>query len=166
MITQATHPSGQIVVNPRVEGFTKFEHPPIMNREVTLSLVIPGDIADESMDVEIGIVGSTGFMLEQGGDHLTGRLGDLFIGEISPPVSHFDLLFKPAQFLFHGGIKLDLHAIIDRSDDTYDFGRTVGELDILDLRNPAAPRCLSEATGQLRNLRRVRLQTTPLPPPA
>ena len=79
MITQATHPSGQIVVNPRVEGFTKFEHPTIMNREVTLSLVIPCHIADESMDVKIGIVGATRFMLEQGGDHLTSGLGHLFI---------------------------------------------------------------------------------------
>ena len=91
-------------MNPRIERFAQFEHLAVMDGEVTLPLLIPRHVADEGMDVKIGIVGAAGFMLEQGRDHFTRGLGYFLIGQVAAPVPHRDLCFKPTQFLFHGGI--------------------------------------------------------------
>ena len=49
---------------PRIERFTEFQHPAIVNGEIAFPFPIPGHVANQGMNVEIGIIGSAGFMLE------------------------------------------------------------------------------------------------------
>ena len=101
-IAQDSHPCRQIIVNPRIERFAQFQHPAIVNSKVAFTLLIPGHVADEGMDMEIGIIGTAGFMLEKSRDHLTRWLGHFLVGQFAAPVPDGDEGFKPAQFLFDG----------------------------------------------------------------
>ena len=108
LIAEIAHTRRQIVVNPRVQRRAQFQHLAVMNRQILLPFLIPGHVADERMDMKIGIIGAAGFMLEQSGQHLSRRLGHLFIGQISAPIPHIDLLLKPFQFVLHRSVKLAL----------------------------------------------------------
>ncbi len=106
-----------------------------MKGEVAVALFIPCHVADEGMDVEIGIIRPARLMLEQGRNHLACRLGHLLIGEMVAPIPHRDLRFKPTQLFFDRGIKFDLHPVIESRRNTHRFGRAIGKFDVFDFRS-------------------------------
>ena len=46
LIAELPHAGGEIVVYPRVQRFAQFQHLPVMDGEVTLTFLIPGQISD------------------------------------------------------------------------------------------------------------------------
>lgn len=137
-VSQGRTASGQIVVDPGVECFAQLHHGPVVQRQDGLPLLVEAQISDERVDVEIGIIGPTRFMLKERGHHVAGRARHFLLGQGSSPIPHRRRSFQPGEFFFDGGEHFRFQPRIAGRGHREGFRGRIGELLIFDFRLPRA----------------------------
>ncbi len=99
---------GEVVVDSGIKGFAHLHHFAEMQGQDLGAIRIEAQISDQAMNVEIGVVGTAGFVREKRRDHVRGLPGRLGGGQIAPAIPDGGEGFEPVHLILHGSEKLRL----------------------------------------------------------